>query len=195
MKKNLLVSMLCVLGLAYTGCDSSFTPSLSSQSSSQPSTSQGQEVKSEAGKFTVVSPVSLKETPETVDTPAGKVNAYMFSGEREGKALFAIVYADYPETMVTSSNRDKIVESAARGAVSNVNGKLIASNKVSVSGNPGREVVAQIKSGNGQEGTLKSRVFLVKNRLYQVMTIAAQSEAGSAELDNFLTSFKLTDAK
>jgi hypothetical protein len=195
MKKFLLVSMLCVLGLVDTGCNSSFIPSLSSQSSSQPSTSQGQEFKSEAGRFTVVSPVSLKETPETVDTPAGKVNAYMFSGEREGKALFAIVYADYPETMVTSSNRDKIVEGAARGAVSNVNGKLIASNKVSVSGNSGREVVAQIKSGNGQEGTLKSRVFLVKNRLYQVMTIAAQNEAGSAELDNFLTSFKLTDAK
>jgi len=101
-------------------------------------------------------------------------------------------YSDYPEEMVKESDPEKILDGSRDGAVRNANGKLVLENKISLDGNPGRELVIDAKGKGGQDATMKARVFLVKNRLYQVMVVAPKGQVSGAEIDDFLKSFKLT---
>ena len=66
--------------------------------------------------------------------------------------------------------------------------KLTSEEKVSLDGNPGRSFSADA----GANGRLKARIYLVKNRLYQVFVGGSQDKVSDADAQKFLDSFKLT---
>ncbi|MDI6790005.1 MAG: hypothetical protein QME44_04875 [Thermodesulfobacteriota bacterium] len=68
------------------------------------------------------------------------------------------------------------MDGSRNGAVSNVNGKLIMELKISLDGNPGREIVIDAKAGNGQDVTVIACAYLVGNRMYQVLIGAPKAE-------------------
>ncbi|NJR48229.1 MAG: hypothetical protein HC780_00450 [Leptolyngbyaceae cyanobacterium CSU_1_3] len=176
MKKFLIVTYLVALGFLPTACNP---------------VAKSEEFKSQTGQFSVTAPIALKEETRSLDTTAGKINLHMFTATEKNKAYF-VAYADYPEQILKLSNPEKMLDGARDGAIGNVNGKLVSEAKVSINGAPGRELVIEAKGKNGENGTVKARVFLVKNRLYQAMVVAPQAEVNSAEMDKFLQSFKLT---
>jgi len=149
------------------------------------------EFKSEAGRFSVMSPRVLKETTQSIDTPAaGKITFYVFLGE-QGNEEFAVSYGDYPETIIKKIDPQIILDGARNGMVRNINGKLISETKIALEGNPGRELLIDVLAGGGREITFKARLFLVKNRLYQIMWVAPKGKASVVEMDAFLQSLKL----
>ncbi|KAM3101875.1 hypothetical protein ACKFKF_06325 [Phormidesmis sp. 146-12] len=176
MKKFLVLLYLLSLGFLTTACGAGV---------------KSEEFKSQTGKFSVTSPIALREETKTLDTMAGKINLHMFTATEKNKAYF-VAYADYPEQLLKVSNPEKMLDGARDGAVSNVNGKLVDEKKVSIDGSPGRELTIEAKGSNGQDGTVKARVFLVKNRLYQAMVVAPKEEVNATEMDAFLQSFKLS---
>ena len=89
----------------------------------------------------------------------GKIDFHVFSGQ-QGHAAYSVSYSDYPEAFGKKGDPEKMLDGGRSGAVSSVNGKLICETKITFEGNPGRELLIDIMSKNGQEGTVKVRFFI-----------------------------------
>ncbi len=149
-----------------------------------------QEFKSEAGRFAVMAPLTLQEEAQELETQAGKIHLHVFSGQRDDIGYF-VSYCDYPPEIVQRGDPEKMLDGSRDGAVSNANGKLLSETKITLEGHPGRELVMEARDESGRGGTIKGRLFMVKNRLYQVMVVAPRGQAGGQATDTFLQSFKL----
>ena len=180
MKKTAILSIasLLLLALWMAGCSPAPKP-------------KPKEFRSEAGRFSVMTPVALTERTLSVDTAAaGKSTYYVFQG-KQGDKEYAVSYGDIPEGIVQKSDLQTLLDGARNGMVSNINGKLIFETKIALEGNPGRQLVIDVMGKNGQEMTVKARIFLVGNRLYQIMWVAPKGKASILDLDAFLQSFRL----
>jgi peroxiredoxin len=154
-----------------------------------------QEFRSEAGGFYVYTPASMTEEVQSVDVPnAGTIATHMFSGDRNNISYF-VAYADFPEDLIAQSDPEKMLDGSVNGAVGNVNGVLVGQSKISLSGNPGREILANAKLPNGQDATLKAHIYLVQNRLYQVLILSLKGQVSNDVMMQYLDSFTLINAK
>jgi len=146
---------------------------------------------SEEGAFSVISPLPLEESTQSIDTELGLIEVHFFMAEQVDRA-YMVGYSDYPQDFVDQSDPQAMLDGARDGAVGNINGKLVSEIKVLLDDQyPGREIVVTAMLDQDQEGTLKERMFLVGNRLYQVMVIAPSGDMGVQEMDEFINSFKL----
>jgi hypothetical protein len=151
---------------------------------------QPQEFKSESGRFSVMTPVPLKETTQELESESGKIKLYLFTGQ-DGNIGYFISYCDYPPEVAKPERAEAMLDGARNGAVSNARGKLAGETRVSLGDNPGREVVIEAVGPQEWAIVIKGRLFMVKNRLYQIMVVSPRGRAGAAEYDAFLQSFKL----
>ncbi|MBY0459567.1 MAG: hypothetical protein K2V38_19780 [Gemmataceae bacterium] len=145
------------------------------------------EYTSQQYKFSAVFPGTPKETDQTT---AG-VKVKMFAVEsRNGMCGVAVSDMPIPAGEPADVTQGRL-DGARDGAVRNVGGALKTSSPVTLGGHPGREFTATITSPAA--GFLRSRVYLVGTRMYQVVVVGTESYANSAECTNFLNSLKLLD--
>jgi hypothetical protein len=161
-------------------------PSLAACGSSTSSSQPPSEFKSETGGFSIATPYSLKETTQSVDTAAGKVETHMFRAE-QGQEAWVVAYSELPVEIVQASDPRGMLEASRDGAVANINGELVSDAPISLNEYPGREFTA-----SAQGLSLRARMFLVENRLYQIMAVVPKDKENSKEIDDFLQSFQLT---
>jgi len=150
------------------------------------------EFKSEAGRFAVLTSAPLREESKTLETEAGKTELHLFTGQLNDLAL-VIGYSDYPPEAAPPGYAEKMLDGARKGLVGNTKGRLVSETNISLSGYPGRELVIEVWNEDRPPATFKGRLFMVKNRLYQVMVVAPRGKAGDQVIDDFLQSFKLLD--
>ncbi len=149
------------------------------------------EFKSEAGRFSVVTPATLTESVQQVETQAGnKLDLHIFNG-LEDEIAFIVAYNDYPPELTKPENAEAMLDGARDGAVSHSKGKLLSESNIALEGHPGREIIIQTASEDQPPLITKTHLFVVKNRLYQVTVVAPRSRAGDKAVDDFLQSFKL----
>lgn len=146
---------------------------------------------SEAGRFSIKTPVLLAYNASTVDTLFGKLELNMFLGQRGGEALFAVAYSDYPEGLVRQSDIDLMLDGVRLGAIQNVNGTLLSEEHITLSGYPGREFIAKVQFAPGVDGVLRARYYLVEFRLYQIFVVVRPDHETDQDVEDFLDSFKL----
>jgi hypothetical protein len=173
MKKAVLLAISLLLALCLTGC------------SAKP-----QEFKSEAGRFSIMTPVALQEEAKSLETEAGKINLHLFAAQLDDIA-YVIAYSDYSPEAAPPGYAEKMLDGARNGTVGNTRGKLVSETNISLSGYPGRELVIEVRGEDQPPTTFKGRLFMVKNRLYQVTVVAPRGKAGDKLVDEFLQSFKL----
>jgi hypothetical protein len=173
MKKAVLLSISLLLALCLVGC------------SAKP-----QEFKSETGRFSIMTPVALQEETQPLETEAGKIMLHLFAAQ-EGFTGYFVSYCDYPPDFIKKKEPEKMLEDARDGAVSNDQGKLVSDTKISLAGHPGREVVIDARGPHGPKGLIRGRLFMVGNRLYQIMVVAPQGRGDDQATKGFLQSFKL----
>jgi hypothetical protein len=149
-----------------------------------------QEFRSETGGFSIMTPYILKETTQSLDTQAGKIEVHSFIAGQAGDS-YLVGYSDYPAVAVQASDPQKILDGSRDGAVANVKGELVSEIPITLSEYPGRDLTITVKAANGQELFLRGRIYLVGNRLYQIIAVVTKSEEKSVEMNNFLQSFKL----
>ena len=138
-----------------------------------------------------MSPGVLRETTQAIDNPAGGViTFYIFLGKQEGRD-FAVSYGDYPEAIIEKAGVQVMLDGACKGMARNIHGRLSSETNITLEGYPGREILIDVPDWEGREMTLKARLFLVKNRLYQILWVAPKGKASVKEMDNFLQSLKL----
>lgn len=144
--------------------------------------------KSGVGKFSVMTPLELKESTRPVATQGGNVDLHMFLGDA-GSVSYMVAFADYPPELL-NADPQIILEGSRDGIVKNINGAITGDVEIDISGNPGREFVMDGNVSN-QDVTAKARIALVASRLYEVMVLSAKGSANMAEVNSFLTSFIL----
>lgn len=148
------------------------------------------EFKSEAGGFSVMTPAPLQEAVQPVETQDSKIDLHLFSASQDDIAYF-VAYCDYAPDLAKPDNAEKMLDGARDGAVGNSHGKLSLETAITLAGHPGREVVIETAGEDRPPVTIKGRLFMVKNRLYQVTVVTPRTRAGEKSVNDFLQSFKL----
>lgn len=131
---------------------------------------------------------TVKEGVE--NTKAGPVKTTTWSVQTEG-AFYAVSIADYPKGMMGAAVPGKVLEGARDGAMSNVGGTVGKDVEVSLDAGkkkyPGREF-----DGNTTQGIkMAARLFLVDDRLYQMISVSPTAAFNADDFKKFADSFKL----
>lgn len=105
-------------------------------------------------------------------------------------SLFDVTLADYPAGSVASIGEDQALNNARDGALGKSEFKLNSETKIDYAGRPARELIVTMGMGL----TLRSHIFIVGDRLYNVGHIAAAGNERSETAEKFFASFKLIDA-
>jgi hypothetical protein len=132
------------------------------------------------GSFIVLMPGSPKEDKETEKNSDGTTESYTYTVETRIGA-FLVGYTDFSDD-ISSVDSERLLDAAGQGFTTN-GGKLLSQENLSMNGHPGREVTYTDQDGT----TSKARIFIVRQRLYQLHAIASQSQ----DVKKFFDSFKL----
>jgi hypothetical protein len=147
------------------------------------------EFSSHEGAFSTLMPGTPTEKTQKVNTQAGTIDIHGFTLEQKS-FTYMVSYNEYPDAIVQAASADKILDAARDGGVSNVQGKLLSELIISLDKYPGREI--RIEAADGKH-TVKTRIYLVKNRLYQVLVVTPKEGSFSNDVTKFLDSFKLLE--
>jgi hypothetical protein len=142
---------------------------------------------SKEGKFKVLMPGTPKQEKLDAESDFGKGVLHM-NVVQLGKTMYGANYSDFPAEIKKFPIK-QILDSSRDGAVDNLKGKLAKEKDIKLDKYPGREV--QIEVGEGKQ-LFRARVYLVDQRLYQVVVFGTKEEATSKEAEKFLDSFMLT---
>lgn len=145
---------------------------------------------SEEGQFSIDAPAPLEETQQSVQTPVGPVDIYTFTAETDESA-YVVAYSDYPPAIVDETDPEMLLDSSRDGAISNLGGTLVSEEAIDLEGNPGRSLVISTNDAANEPATINSRIFLVENRLYQVLVVTPEDQDTQAASADFLESFDL----
>jgi hypothetical protein len=137
------------------------------------------------GRFSILLPTEkpLREE-QTKETSAGKVVMHFFTAGSE-KGLFIIAYADY-QMSAAKQELDANRDSFLRG----MKATLVSESDIKLQDNPGREIRAE-----RDRLSIRSRIYLVGKRYYQMIAITPATLPGNLEADRFLASFELQTAR
>ena len=141
---------------------------------------------SKEGQFTVLLPGKPVERKQAVGNNVEQVQ-YLIDG---GNKAYLIAYQD--DQNFANADETLVKQALAAGrdaAVTSLKGTLLSQKEMKFD-----------KKYNGMEfqieipgtGIYRSRIFMVKERLYQVTVLGPKEVAVSKEADRFLDSFKLT---
>src|SRR5437870_7795991 len=143
-----------------------------------------------AGGFTVSFPGEPREHKQSVKTPNGSfVDVMLYVYEpKKGEGQYVVSFSEYPDSVLKAGTDEKRLENARDGAVQNVKGTLKGGTKqIKLDGFPGLELTIDTK----EKTLIRTRIYAVKNRLYQTVVIGPPKMVAAKETEQFLNSFKL----
>lgn len=142
---------------------------------------------SQDGGFKATFPVKAQATSMPVKTGELEVKMNMVAAEKDG-ASFVVSYVDYPAGSLGQKPPDQAFQDIIDGTVGNVQGTLRSADPISLGGTAGREVLIDVPE---QNVAVHERIFLVGDRLYQVMYGGPKGTESAKDATAFLDSFKL----
>ncbi len=144
---------------------------------------------SPAAGFAVKMPGLPIEQMQTVKTAAGNVEVHVFSVELEKPPVsYVVSYSALPESAVKPGSEAKRLDNARDGAVASTKGTLKSQRRILLQNYPGRELEIDLP----KERRVRTRIYAVGNRLYQLLVIGPAGAKDATEAKRFLESFQLT---
>lgn len=144
---------------------------------------------SREGGFSVETSSIPRQKKESVPTQNGPADIHTLTFEMQDPAAeYWVVYIDYPEVAVRQKGVSQLLKEARDGSVNNVRGRLLKERDILVGGYPGKEI--EYEGEALSEETYKSRMCLVKQRLYVVLVTVPRG-GPSERAEKFLDSFRL----
>jgi hypothetical protein len=153
--------------------------------------SQWQEQSIRDGGFRVLMRPQPHYEKRQLDTPVGAITAHLYTMELSD-SVFGVGYSDYPEQMLRMMAPRRMFMDVRDGWMKRIDGRLQGEGKdIRLEGTyPGMEIVAS-GTVNGREAYLRGRFYLVGNRLYQIVVFGNRDSIPLADVNRFLSSFKL----
>lgn len=150
-----------------------------------PAEAAWQEFTSEEGNFAVMMPGAPAYQKSTQPTALGPIDMHLFTIENRQNA-YIVMYSDYPEA-VTKTPVESLLDGGRNGALASTKGTLINEQNLSLDGFPGREINVNLPD----RGLMKLRVFMVRQRLFQVMAMGTKEIIEHEDTAKYLASFRL----
>jgi len=141
------------------------------------------------GNFAISLPGKPEKETQRFDTPFGKMDQQMFAVERDDRMAYMVGYADYPEHIVERIDVDQSFDATRDGMLGEYGARVTNETRIRLDSYPGREF--------SFEGTIKntrftgySRIFLVDQRLYQLIAIGERAAVDKEDVNRFFLSFE-----
>ncbi len=147
-----------------------------------------QDYKSSAGKFSIKVPSKPQEQSQEQKTEVGNIKLNMVIAEAKDSGYF-VGYADFPGE-IKGAEVQKGLGDAIKGSVANLNGAIKSEKEYMLGDIPCRDFEADGKVQT-TDVLMKGRFCLDGNRLYQVFALGAKDKFSTADVDMFITSFKV----
>jgi hypothetical protein len=143
------------------------------------------------GAFSVLMRGDPKYARQQLQTPAGRMFAHLYSSERR-ESFFAAGYSDYPLAAVVGSSPADLLSGVRDTWLRRIEGKLTRTDdRLKLDGTyPGTEFEA-VGTVNGAATFMHARLYLVDQRLYQLIAMGRQNEVSQGVINRFLNSFRL----
>lgn len=124
-------------------------------------------------------------------TPAGVMTAHLYSSDRPA-SYYAVGYSDYPLGLVVGEDPQKVFAGVRDTWVKRIGGRLVGpESKLTLAGRyPGLEFSAE-GAARGEEAFVQARVYLVDQRLFQLIAMGRKNQVPQGEVNRFLNSFEL----
>jgi hypothetical protein len=129
------------------------------------------QIKPDKLAFTARLPQPIEHATKSIQTPYGEVPVHTFTG-MINPAHFVIAVTEYDPQVAADFTEEERYDSAANETPKALGGKLLRNEPIKQGDFTGRDRVIEVPG----RATLHFRVFLVKNRLYQVQ-VTNPSEA------------------
>jgi hypothetical protein len=137
----------------------------------------------------VLMPGTPTEQTQTQDTELGVIDVHSFTFEQSGVA-YLVGYNIFPAAVIEVATPGSMLDGARDGQVEAVKGTLVNEQEITMGAYPGRDLEIQIENSDGT-ASLRSRIFLVRDRLYQLVVVGPKGQSTSPDTTKFLDSFKL----
>jgi len=153
-----------------------------------PAGAQGiwKEVVAKEQGFAISMPGDPDHQKQNVRSPAGPVSAHTYTFSRVG-TVYSITAVEYPEGLIQPDAADQTLRYTRDGMVKQMEARILADKEIFLGGNPGREFQCQQKNGL----YTRIRIYLVKNRMYEVICATAPENRQGGDVPRFLNSFRL----
>jgi len=139
------------------------------------------------GRFAVLLPGKAQREVRTLNTAAGALTMTMYACSLKQGSM-GVAYTDYPAAALAADQGRAQLDAARDALLRNVGGGVRSEQDMMIEGFPGRQVYAEGRGG----ARLKARFVAAGGRLYQIAYIGERDGLAMADIDMFLTSFKLT---
>jgi hypothetical protein len=150
-----------------------------------------QPLRQPAAKFVIDFPGTPKEKKQSQLTAVGNIDINFYQLEtNNGNMLYQIGWMDFPANIIASTpDKNVLLDGGVSGALSAVGGKKISENYMTLAGHPGRDVKLSVTSP--VKGEFIMRVYLVNNRVYQIIAGGTVGKISWNDVNRFVNSFKL----
>jgi hypothetical protein len=146
---------------------------------------------SREGGFTVQVPGKPKEEQQAIRTAGGTIDVTVYVLERKTGGTFAVGFAEFPEQAAKPGTTSRRLDAGRDGAVTRAGGKLTAERRIALDRYPGRELHIEVDG----KTFVRTRLYAVKNRLYQLVAIGTKESVSSEDAERFLDSLDLAEKK
>ena len=152
---------------------------------------------SEEHGFEARFPANPLSSSQTIMADMGQLTLHRFehkirsSSADTSDKMYMVVHTTYPEGTVHSDNaaaQPQFFRNSIDGAVSNVKGKLISEQEITIDGYPGREVVIDYRNNFA---LIHARYYLVENQLFMLQAIVPGPLANDPSIRQFFNAFRL----
>lgn len=151
--------------------------------------SEWQQFTDSQGGFTILMPVTPAQKKQTQESALGPLDLYSFAASLdEGSVSYVVSYNDFPRE-VLELPPEILLDSFRSGFIADRNVRLLDEKEITLGNYPGREFKLEIPG----KASVTHRVYLVKERLYQLVTEVPldREQDLSDDTEKFLDSFQL----
>lgn len=160
---------------------------------------QWQTIISESGKYSIEMPSIPKEKQQTIPSDIGNlilnIQILDLSSSKGDNLVFSVNYTDYPkdlmEALQTEEQTQQFLIDSREGAVANINGSLVSSKEIEITGGDGLRFDIAIMDG---AYTVRMNYYLVGIRVYAIQVISKTDVQNNDDSKRFFDSFKLIES-
>jgi len=149
------------------------------------------EFSSAEGAFSVLMPGAPTEETQTQDTEMGAIDVHSFTFEQGGVA-YLVGYNIFPAAVIEAASPAALLNGARDGQAKAVNGTLVNEQEITLGAYPGRDLEIRAEDADGIK-TLHTRIYMVEDKLYQILVVGLEGQSAAEDTIKFLDSFKLLE--
>ena len=144
--------------------------------------------------FIIEFPGQPTSNPQVVNTVLGKIKMNVFqldlsTDSINDNLIYMVNYSEYPDSIINESiDTDDFFKSSINGMVTNIHGRLLEETVIDIDGYAARAVRININEG---AAVVTSRLVLVRNKYFILMTITETRKDLNKSMDRFFESFQL----